>query len=102
MSKSKKKAVVLGVTGQDGSFMAKMLLKKNYIVHGLVRRSATGNLKNILDILDNKNFIIHHGDLLDFVSISNLIIKTKPNEIYNFADQDHVAWSFKIPSYSVV
>ena len=80
--------------------MAKMLLKKNYIVHGLVRRSATGNLKNILDILDNKNFIIHHGDLLDFVSISNLIIKTKPNEIYNFADQDHVKWSFEVPSYS--
>ena len=100
MKKLKKKAVVLGVTGQDGSFMAKLLLKKNYIVHGLVRRSATGNLKNIVDILDHKNFIIHHGDLLDFVSISNIIIKTKPNEIYNFADQDHVKWSFELPSYS--
>ena len=100
MKKLKKKAVVLGVTGQDGSFMAKLLLKKNYVVHGLVRKSATGNLKNILNIINHKNFITHHGDLLDLVSISNLIIKTKPNEIYNFADQDHVKWSFELPSYS--
>ena len=96
----KKKALILGVTGQDGSFIAKLLLKKNYIVHGFIRKSATGNLKNIQDILNNKNFIKHHGDLLDFVSLSNVIHKTKPNEIYNFADQDHVKWSFELPSYS--
>ena len=98
----KKKALILGVTGQDGSFMAKLLLKKNYIVHGLVRKSATGNLKNISEIIEkkNKNFFIQHGDLLDFVSLTNIISKIKPNEIYNFADQDHVRWSFELPSYS--
>ena len=98
----KKKALILGVTGQDGSFMAKLLLKKNYTVHGLVRKSATGNLKNISEIIEkkNKNFFIQHGDLLDFVSLTNIISKIKPNEIYNFADQDHVRWSFELPSYS--
>ena len=101
MKKRRKIALIFGVTGQDGSFIAKLLLNKNYIVHGLVRRSSTGNLKNISDILNKKkNFIIHHGDLLDFPSIVNIISKTLPDEIYNFADQDHVKWSFEIPSYS--
>ena len=96
----KKNIIILGVTGQDGSFMARYLLKKNFIVHGLVRKSATGNLNNIKDILNNKNFFIHHGDLLDPLSIEKVIKKIKPQEIYNFADQDHVRWSFEIPSYS--
>ena len=88
------------MTGQDGSFMASYLLKKNYIVHGLVRKSATGNLNNIKGILNNKDFFIHHGDLLDVLSIEKIIKKVKAEEIYNFADQDHVRWSFEIPSYS--
>ncbi len=101
MKIKKKKALILGVTGQDGSFMAKLLLKKNYIVYGFIRKSSTGNTKNISTLIDkNKNFILVHGDLLDFFSISNAISKIKPNEIYNFADQDHVKWSFEIPSYS--
>ena len=100
MKKRKKVALVLGVTGQDGSFMAKLLLKKNYLVHGLIRKSATGNLRNVSDIINNKKFIIHHGDLLDFMSIINVISKIKADEIYNFADQDHVGWSFELPSYS--
>ena len=100
MRKIKKTALVLGVTGQDGSFMAKLLLKKKYLVHGFVRQSATGNLTNISELINNNNFKIHHGDLLDFVSITNVISKLKPNEIYNFADQDHVKWSFEIPTYS--
>ena len=95
-----KKVLVTGVTGQDGSFMAKLLLNKKYIVHGLVRKSATGNLKNISDILKTKTFFIEHGDLLDTISLTNIISKTKPDEIYNFADQDHVKWSFELPSYS--
>ena len=99
MSK-RKKILILGVTGQDGSFMAKHLMEKKYQVHGLVRKSATGNLKNIKNFLDEKNFFIHHGDLLDLISIENIIRKTKPDEIYNFADQDHVKWSFEVPSYS--
>ena len=97
---SKKKILILGVTGQDGSFLAKYLLAKKYKVHGLVRKSATGNLSNIKDILKNPNFTIHHGDLLDLISIQNIVGSLKPNEIYNFADQDHVRWSFEIPSYS--
>jgi len=101
MTKQKKTALILGVTGQGGSFMAKLLLRKNYIVHGLVRRSATGNLKNISEIIKNKTFFkVHHGDLLDVVSITSIISKIKPDEIYNFADQDHVRWSFQLPSYS--
>ena len=74
MKKQKKIALILGVTGQDGSFMAKLLLKKNYIVHGLIRKSATGNLKNVSKIIkNNKLFKIHHGDLLDFVAITNIV-----------------------------
>ena len=101
MKKNKKIALILGVTGQDGSFMAELLLKKGYVVHGLIRKSATGNLRNVSKIIEsNKLFKIHHGDLLDFVSITNIISKIKPDEIYNFADQDHVRWSFELPSYS--
>jgi len=99
MSK-KKNAIIFGVTGQDGSFMARLLLGKKYIVHGIVRKSSTGNLNNIRDVLNNKNFYVHPGDLLDLISIEKILKKIKPTEIYNFADQDHVKWSFDIPSYS--
>tara|TARA_B100001964_G_scaffold179327_1_gene197943 strand:- start:1661 stop:2638 length:978 start_codon:yes stop_codon:yes gene_type:complete len=98
--KKKKKILILGVTGQDGSILAKYLLRKNFKVHGLVRKSATGNLVNIKTIIGNSNFFVHHGDLLDLISIEKIIRKVKPDEIYNFADQDHVRWSFEIPSYS--
>jgi len=101
----KKKALVLGSTGQDGSYMIEFLLKKKYQVHGLVRKSATGNTKNIEHLINNnkiynKKFFLHRGDLLDTVSLESIINKVKPSEIYNFADQDHVAWSFSVPSYS--
>ena len=99
MSK-KKKILILGVTGQDGSFLAKFLVEKKFSVHGLIRKSATGNLDNIRDLLKNNNFSLHHGDLLDLISLENIIKKIKPDEIYNFADQDHVRWSFDMPSYS--
>ena len=99
MSK-RKKILILGVTGQDGSFMAKFMLEKKYLVHGLVRKSSTGNLTNIKDIENKHNFFIHHGDLLDIISVEKIIKKIKPDEIYNFADQDHVKWSFDIPFYS--
>ena len=105
MKKRKKIALILGVTGQDGSYMLEFLLKKNYQVHGLRRMSATGNTKNIDHIINNnkifnKKFFLHKGDLLDKNSISVVINKVKPDEIYNFADQDHVNWSFELPSYS--
>ena len=97
----KKKILIFGVTGQDGSFMAKLMCEKRYFVHGMVRKSSTGNLNNINDLINKKNFFIHHGDLLDIISIENLIKKIRPDEIYNFADQDHVRWSFDIPLYSL-
>ena len=101
----KKKALILGVTGQDGSYMLELLIKKKYEVHGLIRKSSTGNTKNIDHIINNRKifnkcFFLHKGDLLDVGSIRAVIKKTKPDEIYNFADQDHVGWSFEIPSYS--
>ena len=83
MKTKKKKALILGVTGQDGSLIADLLLKKNYVVHGLIRKSATGNLRNLSKVIrSNKFFNIHHGDLLDLVSITNVISKVKPDEIY--------------------
>ena len=102
---TKKKALVLGATGQDGSYMVDLLLKKNYQVHGLYRKSSVGNTQNIDHLIVNnkifnKNFFLHKGDLLDTVSLNNIISEIKPNEIYNFADQDHVGWSYEIPSYS--
>lgn len=101
----KKKALVLGATGQDGSYMIDLLLKKKYEVHGLYRKSSVGNTNNIDHLIKNnkvynKNFFLHKGDLLDSVSLNNIINKINPNEIYNFADQDHVGWSYEIPSYS--
>tara|TARA_B100000959_G_C14872741_1_gene579032 strand:- start:29 stop:1009 length:981 start_codon:yes stop_codon:yes gene_type:complete len=99
MSK-KKNILILGVTGQDGSFLARFLLEKNFIVHGLVRKSSTGNLNNIKDLLNKKNFHTYPGDLLDLISIEKILRRINPVEIYNFADQDHVKWSFDIPSYS--
>ena len=96
----RKKILILGVTGQDGSFMAKLMLEKKHLVHGMIRKSSTGNLINIKDIENNNNFSIHHGDLLDIISVEKIIKKIKPDEIYNFADQDHVRWSFDIPLYS--
>ena len=96
----KKRILILGATGQDGSFMAKYMHQKSYLVHCVVRKSATGNLKNLHDVINKKNLFIHHGDLLDLISIEKIIKKVKPHEIYNFADQDHVRWSFEIPSYS--
>ena len=101
----KKKALVLGSTGQDGSYMLELLLSKKYQVHGLIRKSATGNTKNIDHLINdkkifNKNLFLHKGDLLDLGALINIINEVKPTEIYNFADQDHVSWSFNIPSYS--
>ncbi len=96
----KKKVLVLGATGQDGSFICKFLVKKNFDVYALVRKSATGNLGNLKELINHPNFKIRHGDLLDLISIEKTIREIKPNEIYNFADQDHVRWSFEVPTYS--
>tara|TARA_S200000501_G_scaffold21866_2_gene19155 strand:- start:1551 stop:2522 length:972 start_codon:yes stop_codon:yes gene_type:complete len=96
----KKKILILGATGQDGSLISEFLVKKDFEVYGLARKSATGNLRNLKNIINKPNFKILHGDLLDLISMEKIIREIKPHEIYNFADQDHVRWSFEVPSYS--
>ena len=99
----KKIAFITGITGQDGSYLAEFLLNKNYIVHGLRRRSSTNNLSNILHIIRNQNknrFQLHYGDLSDASNLNKLINKIRPHEIYNLAAQSHVHLSFKIPEFT--
>jgi len=96
-----KKALILGVTGQDGSYTSELLIKKNYKVFGLFRKSATGNKKNLTTALKSKNFKLIQGDITDPISLNYIIDRCDPDEIYNFADQDHVGWSYAIPSYSM-
>ncbi len=106
MAKIKKKvALIFGITGQDGSYLAEFLLKKNYVIHGVKRRSSSANterIDHIFDSLDfsNKNFFIHYGDISDGTSTLNIINKIKPDEIYNLAAQSHVRVSFDIPEYT--
>ena len=87
-----KKALITGITGQDGSFLAELLLDKGYEVHGIVRRASVSTTSRIDHILDK--LIIHEGDLSDSSSIIRIIQKVKPDEIYNLAAQSHVQVSF--------
>ena len=100
----KKKALIFGVTGQDGAYLSKFLLNKNYIVYGVKRRSSIINTQRVDDIYKDinykSNFILLYGDLTDASSILNLIKKTNPREIYNLAAQSHVKVSFEVPEYS--
>ncbi len=100
IKKSKKKALIFGVTGQDGSYLSEFLLKKNYIVHGVKRKSSSFNTDRINHIYNNRKFKLHYGDIIDSVNVSNLINKIKPNEIYNLAAQSHVQVSFELPHYT--
>ena len=100
----KRKALIFGVTGQDGAYLSKFLLKKNYIVYGVKRRSSIINTQRIDDIYKDinykSNFVLLYGDLTDATSILNLIKKVAPHEIYNLAAQSHVKVSFEVPEYS--
>tara|TARA_B100000902_G_scaffold399855_1_gene473044 strand:- start:1932 stop:2981 length:1050 start_codon:yes stop_codon:yes gene_type:complete len=101
----KKTALIFGITGQDGSYLADFLLKKNYIVHGVKRRSSSFNTARIDHIYQDphetkKRFILHYGDVTDSSSVSQIIKNVKPNEIYNLAAQSHVAVSFEVPEYT--
>ena len=99
----KKIAFITGVTGQDGSYLAEFLLKKNYIVHGLRRRSSTQNLENIIHLIkpqNKKRFLLHYGDLTDPSNLNKLLTKIRPHEIYNLAAQSHVHLSFQIPEFT--
>ncbi len=95
-----KKALITGVTGQDGSFLSEFLLEKGYEVHGVVRRSSVELRPRLKEIEKNVNFHIHYGDLSDSMSIMQIVSKVRPDEIYNLAAQSHVQVSFDVPEYS--
>lgn len=101
---SKKVALITGVTGQDGAYLAEYLLKKGYIVHGMKRRSSLFNTDRIDHLyqdphVENRNFILHYGDLTDSMNITRIIKDIEPDEIYNLAAMSHVAVSFETPEY---
>jgi GDPmannose 4,6-dehydratase len=101
----KKKALITGVTGQDGAYLAEFLLEKGYEVHGLKRRTSLFNTDRIDHLYQdphekNRNFILHHGDLTDSSSLIRVIQKVQPDEVYNLAAQSHVAVSFEEPEYT--
>lgn len=93
-----KKALITGITGQDGSYLSELLLEKNYEVHGIIRRSSSFNTGRIDHIFDSLQ--LHHGDLTDGSSLSALLGKVKPDEIYNLGAQSHVRVSFDCPEYT--
>lgn len=101
-----KKALIFGVTGQDGAYLSHALLERNYLVHGVKRRQSNLSSTNRLDLLfkdpiqRDTNLILHYGDLTDPLNVTNLINKVKPDEIYNLAAQSHVAVSFVMPGYT--
>ncbi|OQW68248.1 MAG: GDP-mannose 4,6-dehydratase [Proteobacteria bacterium ST_bin12] len=102
---SNKIALITGVTGQDGAYLAEFLLKKGYIVHGVKRRASLFNTDRIDHLyqdphVDNKNFVLHYGDLTDSTNLIRIIQQTQPDEIYNLAAMSHVAVSFETPEYT--
>jgi GDP-mannose 4,6-dehydratase len=102
---SRKVALITGVTGQDGSYLAEFLLAKGYEVHGLIRRSSTFNTSRIDHIYQdphekNPKLFLHYGDLIDGVGLTNLIREIKPTEVYNLGAQSHVQVSFTMPQYT--
>lgn len=100
-----KKALITGITGQDGSYLTELLLEKGYEVHGIIRRHSTINTKRIdhlfeNDDIGNKRLFLHYGDLTDSSNLNRLIEKINPEEIYNLAAQSHVQVSFEVPEYT--
>jgi len=100
-----KKALITGITGQDGSYLAELLLEKNYEVHGIKRRSSSFNTQRIEHIyedphIDNNKLLLHYGDLTDSSNLTRIISEVRPDEIYNLAAQSHVAVSFEAPEYT--
>lgn len=93
-------ALVTGVTGQDGSYLAELLLEKGYIVHAIIRRASTFNTERIDHLMNHPRLHLHHGDITDPTNIMRLISEVKPDEIYNLAAQSHVKVSFEIPHYT--
>src|SRR6056297_3907617 len=100
-----KKALITGVTGQDGAYLSEFLLKKGYEVHGLKRRSSLFNTDRIDHLyqdphVEHRNFILHYGDMTDSTNLIRLVQQIQPDEIYNLAAMSHVHVSFEVPEYT--
>ena len=95
-----KKSLITGVTGQDGSYLAELLLTKGYDVHGVVRRSSTERRERIEHIEGRENFHLHYGDMTDSMSLVKIVAEVRPDEIYNLAAQSHVQVSFDVPEFT--
>nr|WP_294859566.1 GDP-mannose 4,6-dehydratase [uncultured Fluviicola sp.] len=93
-------ALITGITGQDGSYLAELLLEKGYVVHGIIRRASVFNTERIDHLIDRENFILHHGDVTDSSNINKLMSTIQPDEVYNLAAQSHVQVSFEVPEYT--
>ena len=105
MKNNSKVALITGITGQDGSYLAEFLIEKGYIVHGIKRRASLFNTERVDHLyqdqhVDNRNFILHYGDLTDSSNLTRIIQQTQPDEIYNLGAQSHVAVSFESPEYT--
>lgn len=101
----KKKALITGITGQDGSYLAEFLLEKDYEVHGIKRRASSFNTQRLDHIyedshIENQNFVLHYGDLTDSSNLTRIIEEVQPDEVYNLGAQSHVAVSFEVPEYT--
>ena len=101
----KKVALITGITGQDGAYLAEFLLKKGYEVHGIKRRASSFNTDRIDHLyqdphVDNRNFVLHYGDMVDATNLIRIVSQVRPDEVYNLAAQSHVAVSFEIPEYT--
>src|SRR6056300_1646938 len=101
----KKKALITGVTGQDGSYLAEFLLEKGYDVHGIKRRASSFNTQRVDHIyqdphVENQNFVLHYGDLTDSSNLTRILNEVQPDEVYNLGAQSHVAVSFEAPEYT--
>lgn len=95
-----KKALITGVSGQDGSYLSEFLLEKGYEVHGIVRRSSVDKKDRIEHLMNEKNFYLHYGDMTDSISLVKIVSAVRPDEIYNLAAQSHVKVSFEVPEYT--
>lgn len=100
MATAQKVALITGITGQDGSYLAELLLEKSYIVHGIIRRSSSFNTKRIDHIYKNPNLHLHYGDMTDGTALHMLVAQIRPHEVYNLAAQSHVMVSFETPEYT--
>ena len=101
----KKRALITGITGQDGSYLAELLLGKGYEVHGIKRRASSFNTQRVDHIyqdphVENQNFVLHYGDLTDSSNLTRILQEVQPDEVYNLGAQSHVAVSFESPEYT--